>query len=246
MSRSFRGRPDPNEEPLDEPESEQAPRNDNSRAYSQQARGSSASFRGASSQPQPPAKKGIKFTSSLDKYGDDEHLAIDPMQVDIGKRLVAGLIDVFAGYLLGMFFNCLPLINLYVHDQFIMVSFLVVRDALFNGRGVGKNLMGLQVVDIKTGQAPSFLQSIKRNIVVFGPYMLLYAANVVLKIVPNDAISSMVTNVVTGIGTVYTLAVIPYEAYRVYSRVDGRRWGDAFAGTAIIPADMDFSNPLSK
>jgi uncharacterized RDD family membrane protein YckC len=223
MSRSFSGPPDPEDDKQAEQVSESMP----------------------PAEETAPLSRRLNF-SSINKYRDDEHLAVEPVQVGIGKRLVAGVIDVMAGYLLQLVVNCIPLINVYIHDQLPLVGFLIVRDALFNGRGVGKNLMGLQVVDIKTGQPASFLQSIKRNMVVFGPYVALYLVNLLVAIVPNEMVTSVVTNVVTGAGSVYTLAVIPYEVWRVYSRADGLRWGDQFAGTATIPADMDFSNPLSK
>lgn len=239
MSRSFRGRPTPDEEPeMAEEESDQE-------WASRQAERYRSARPAQSKTGRPSDGKRITF-SKFNKYGDDEKLAIDPTQIDIGKRLVAGLIDVFAGYLVGMFVNCIPFINMYIHDQLVMVVFLLIRDSLFNGRGVGKNLMGLQVVDIKTGEPASLIQSIKRNIVVFGPYLMLYFVNIALHLVPNDTVSSVVTSAMQGIGAIYTLGVIPYEVYRVYSRVDGLRWGDQFAGTATIPADMDFSNPMSR
>jgi hypothetical protein len=240
MSRSFRGRPTPDEEPeMVEEESDQEWANRTAQRYRD------AGKPNAKKTPATQGKRGVTF-SAFNKYGDDEMLAVDPAQVDIGKRLVAVLIDVFAGYLLGMFVNCIPFINMYIHDQLVMVVFLIVRDSLFGGRGVGKNLMGLQVVDIKTGEACSLIQSIKRNAIIFGPYMVLYFSNLALHIFPNELVSTVVTNALQGVGAVYTLGVIPYECYRVYSRVDGLRWGDQFAGTATIPADMDFSNPLSR
>ena len=235
MSRSFRGRPDPSEDP-------------------RQARGG----RGNPQQPyqnrmperQPQMREDYSqeelSQAHLSQNQEQGDLKAEASQVDMGKRLVAGLVDVVTGYLLGMFFNCVPFINVYVHDQLVMVLYLILKDALFNGRGVGKNLMGLQVVDIHSGQPASFLQSIKRNIVIFGPYMLLYTSNLLLKIVPNEFVNSTVTNIVIGVGTIYTLVVIPWEVYRVYTRVDGMRFGDQLAGTVTVPADMDFSNPLSK
>src|SRR6185437_93754 len=52
--------------------------------------------------------------------------------------------------------------------------------------------------------------------------------------------------IVNGVGGAYVLLVIPYETYRVYHREDGRRFGDQFAGTAIIEAPMDFSQPIPR
>jgi uncharacterized RDD family membrane protein YckC len=222
MSRSFRGRSGPEE---DDP-TQYTAQEDSAQAEYQQG-------------------QGINF-DKMHKYGADEQLAVEPVQTDIGKRLVAGLIDVAVAYLFQIVINCIPYVNLVLGGFLPMVGFLIVRDALFNGRGIGKNLMGLQVVDLKTGQPASFVQSIKRNIVVFGPYMTLFIVNMLLRIMPNDMVSSVVTTVVIGAGQIYTLAVIPYEAWRVYSRPDGLRWGDQFAGTSLVPADTDFSNPLSK
>ncbi|MBX9725025.1 MAG: RDD family protein [Candidatus Obscuribacterales bacterium] len=189
--------------------------------------------------------RGARSSAPSTRESDTE-VTTEPKQVDLGKRLVAGMIDVMAGYVLGLAVNCIPFINGFIGDQVVMVSYLIMKDGLFGGRGIGKNLMGLQVIDSKTGKPASFVQSIKRNIVLFGPFMALFLVNTVLRIVPNPQISSMVTNVVTGIGGIYTLVVIPYEVYRVYSRADGLRWGDQFAGTETILADMDFSNPVSK
>jgi len=229
MSRSFRGRPEPGED-----------------KQSRHVSGNTPASQEAAPQPREAAQSDETEFTSMNQSGNEENQADGTIRVDIGKRLVAGLIDVMVGYVLQLVVNCIPFVNVFIHDQLPLVGFLIVRDALFNGRGVGKNLMGLQVVDIKTGRPASFIQSIKRNIVVFGPYMALYLVNLCLKIMPNEMVSSLVSNIVYGAGAVYTVAVIPYEVWRVNSRADGLRWGDQFAGTKTVPADMDFSNPLSK
>jgi hypothetical protein len=190
----------------------------------------------------PPV--GQRF-ESLSKRQSQTGLTSEPAQVDVGKRLVASLLDVLVGYFLELIVNCIPLVNVFVHDQLPLVAFLIIRDALFNGRGIGKNLMGLQVVDRLSGRPASFRQSITRNLVVFGPYLVLYVVNSLLRFAPPEAFT-LVSSIVTGLGGAYMLAVLPYEAWRVYSRTDGMRWGDQIAGTTIVPADMDFSNPLSK
>ncbi len=225
MSRSFRPRPDPGEDqPFDTP-------------------GENVNISPADSENEL-SNTGSSRTPY--KYGAGKKTSNPGSQVDIRMRLVAGLIDVMAGYIIGLAFSCIPLVNTYIHDLLILVSFLLVRDALFQGRGIGKNLMGLQVIDKATGKPASLMQSIKRNIVVFGPYLALYIVSTILRIVPNDTINSVVTNIANGVFTIYTMLVIPYEIYRVYTREDAQRWGDQFAGTAIVQADMDFSNPFSK
>ena len=188
---------------------------------------------------------------SAQRFRDDNNQVVNPksssaLQVDIGKRLVAALIDITAGYFLGLAINCLPFINSYFNAQVVMIIYLLCRDALFNGRGVGKNLMGLQVVEVASGRPAGFPQSIKRNIVLYGPALALYVVSPLLGLIPMDAVRDFLANALQVVGGLYSFAVIPYEAYRVYSRPDGRRWGDELAGTETILADMDFSNPASK
>lgn len=176
----------------------------------------------------------------------NQQLSSSALQVDIGKRLVAALIDITVGYFLGLAINCIPFINTYFNAQVVMILYLIGRDSIFGGRGIGKNLMGLQVVDKRTGQPAGLPQSIKRNIVLYGPALLLYVLSPLLGLIPADGIREFLVNALQVVGGLYSFAVIPYEAYRVYSRADGRRWGDELAGTEIVLADMDFSNPASR
>lgn len=221
MSRSFRGRPEP-----DDTESELE--NDEPSVSS------------------PHTGSWQDRMQSLQKYGRGEKLSVDPSQVDIGKRLVAALIDIAAGYLIGLVFNVIPFINIYFNAQVIMLLYLICRDALFNGRGIGKNLMGLQVVDMKTGQPATLIQSVKRNMVLYGPPLVLYLLMPFVAMIPDETLNSIADNAIKGFGGLYAFIVIPYEAYRAYSRTDGLRWGDDLAGTAIVLADMDFSGPQKK
>ena len=189
---------------------------------------------------------------SLSRYQKDEETAIQPIRIDFGKRLVAGIIDLFAAYLAGMVVAIIPFVNDFVTPQLSMTLVLLVRDWCFCGRGVGKNLMGLQVVDIKTGDACSLAQSIKRNIIMFGPLLVLYIAMTVVRIlnvvhVPGMfAVSQTLQEIINSLGFIYVMLVIPYEAFRAYNRADGRRFGDLFAGTAIVEAPMDFSQPIPR
>lgn len=182
---------------------------------------------------------------SLNKYGDQETL-IKPVRVDFGRRLVAALIDVFAAYLLGVVVSFIPFVNIFLHLQLTMVVFLIVRDYFFGGRGIGKNLMGLQVVDVMTGEPATFMQSVKRNLVIFGPTLVLYLAISITKVAPVPWLSEFVRNAIELAGTIYTAVVVPYEAYRTYARADGLRLGDLLAGTAVVESNMDFSQPVKR
>lgn len=219
MSRSFRGRP---ERPDDRESLQESPDLSESDSWQSQ------------------------FPSATQQSGTAEDASSSALQVDIGKRLVAALIDITAGYFLGLAVNCIPFINTYFNAQVVMILYLICRDALFAGRGVGKNLMGLQVVDISTGHPAGFPQSIKRNIVLYGPALALYIVTPLLGLIPVDAVREFLANALQVVGGLYSFLVIPYEAYRVYSRTDGRRWGDELAGTEIVLADMDFSNPRGR
>ncbi len=248
MSRSFRGRPDPQDNRDQGPDDANA-----TGAQRPQPRGNMpqrSSMRPnvrSGPQSQPPAQRKADY---LPEYAEEEQGYSNDSEVsqpsEMNKRFVAALIDVVVGYILNLMVNCIPFVNVFLHDQIVMVSYLLVKDFLFGGRGVGKNLMGLQVVDARTGAPASLLQSIQRNIVIFGPYILMYISNLIIKFIPDENIKSIAQSVVLGIGAVYIIIALPYEAYRLYSRADGNRWGDQIAGTTTVPADMDFGNPAGR
>lgn len=176
---------------------------------------------------------------------DESETTVALVKIDPGKRFVAAIVDIIAAYIVALIVSMIPFVKTFF-DQFLTIAlFLTVRDFLFQGRGIGKNMMGLQVVDIKTGQPISLPQTIKRNGIIFAPVIVLKIVSVILHILPIPFVSSAIGNVIELAGTVYLTIVIPYEAYRVYARTDGRRWGDQFAGTTIVESRMDFSNPVN-
>lgn len=171
---------------------------------------------------------------------------VQPVRIELGKRLVALIIDFFACYLFGAAVAFIPFVNTFLPLQAVMVLVFLCRDFLFEGRGIGKNLMGLQVVDLRTGAPCSLIQSVKRNIVLFAPYVVWTLVSSVLRVVPVPWLSETVGNVINLAGMVYCALVIPVEGYRVYNREDGLRIGDDIAGTGLIEAPMDFSRPLPR
>lgn len=175
---------------------------------------------------------------------EESEATVAIVKIDPGKRFVAAIIDIIAAYIAALIVSMIPFIKTFF-DQFLIIAlFLTVRDFLFQGRGIGKNMMGLQVVDIKTGLPINLLQTIKRNGIIFAPVIVLKIVSVILHILPIPFVSSAIGNMIELAGTIYLTVVIPYEAYRVYARPDGRRWGDQFAGTTIIESRMDFSTPV--
>jgi uncharacterized RDD family membrane protein YckC len=192
-----------------------------------------------------------RLDSRLSRYSADEDTKVQAVRVDFGKRLVAMIIDLGAFYMIAQVVNVIPLVANFISSNLVLVMLLLTRDFFFQGRGLGKNLMGLQVVDVKTGLPCSMFQALQRNVVILGPLLVLFIVVTVLNVVNaffnlSGSVNSMIYQVIYSIGTIYTVVVIPYEAYRVYSRADGRRFGDTFAGTAVVEAPMDFSSPLPR
>lgn len=192
-----------------------------------------------------------RLDSRLSRYQSDEDVKVQAVRVDFGKRLVALIIDVGAAYVVSSAVALIPFAGGMLTQNLILALILLVRDYFFEGRGIGKNLMGLQVVDVKTGLPCSLFQAIKRNAVIFGPLIVFSLLAMALNLTESflrlpGNLHDAIYQVINAIGQIYTLIVIPYEAYRVYSRADGRRFGDSFAGTALVEAPMDFSKPLPR
>lgn len=167
-------------------------------------------------------------------------------QIDTGRRVVALVIDVAAAYILGLLLSLIPFISQFLPAQAVMIVFLLVRDSLFDGRGVGKNLMGLRVIDAASGRSPTILQSVQRNIIFFAPYVVLYMMGIVLRFVPIPWLNQGILDLVNLVGMVYVAIVIPIEGWRVWHSEDGQRIGDEIAGTKLVESNMDFSNAMPR
>ncbi|HEY9772321.1 MAG TPA: RDD family protein [Planktothrix sp.] len=167
-------------------------------------------------------------------------------KIEPGKRVVALIFDCVACYMVGLVLTVIPFLAHFVTLSTTWILMLLVKDWLFDGRGIGKNAMGLQVIDIHTGRPCSLKQSIIRNFVILAPFAVLQVISVLLAIVPIGWLSAAVKNIINAVGMVYVGGVLPYECYRAYTRDDSRRLGDELAGTALVESSMDFSNPFSK
>jgi hypothetical protein len=167
-------------------------------------------------------------------------------KIEIGRRCVALIFDCIACYVIGLILQVVPFLVHFVTLSMTWALLLLVRDWFFEGRGIGKNLMGLQVIDIRTGAPCSLRQSIMRNIVILGPFAVLQVISIILPFVPIAWLTEGIKGMINAVGMVYLAIMMPVECYRAYSRDDGLRFGDQFAGTAIVDAAMDFSNPFSK
>lgn len=52
----------------------------------------------------------------------------------------------------------------------LSAAYITLRDGFFKGRSLGKKVLGLQVIKIKTGKPCSYIDSILRNILIVIPF----------------------------------------------------------------------------
>ena len=116
----------------------------------------------------------------------------------------------------------------------------MLRDYFFSGRGIGKNLMGLQVVGSETGIPVNIRQSLLRNLPLTFPLLLLALTNAV----PSSLLIEPIRNVLNIIENILAIIILPLESYRAYSREDGLRLGDELAKTEIVESQTNFDHFL--
>ena len=141
------------------------------------------------------------------------------------KRLCAFLIDC---YILVIIFGITMIIatagidppGLLLSVWILAPAYLLLRDALFHGKSIGKCIVGLRVVDIE-GQPCNLWRSGLRNLILIAPIVIL---------------GQFVENVPPNIGPVFVAAcllVYFYEYLLVWLSKDQRRLGDRMAGTKV-------------
>lgn len=99
------------------------------------------------------------------------------------------------------------------------LTYSLIADGFFDGRSLGKKLIGLRVVNLKTGLPCSYRDSIMRNIPI--------GLTVLFALIP-----------ILGWILLFTagLVMILFESYLIYSDSGGIRIGDIFADTQVIDA----------
>ncbi len=174
------------------------------------------------------------------------HAVVEPEHIEAGRRGMALGIDFGAAFFVSMIVMMIPFVNRAVDANFVMLTMMCVRDYFYGGRGLGKNLMGLRVVDIFNGQGPSFKAVLIRNAVYIGPLLLLETLNLTLRFIPLPQLTTIVSQLANPLAGLYLLVILPVECYRSYRREDSMRLGDELAGTCVLEADTDFTGFLPK
>lgn len=101
---------------------------------------------------------------------------------------------------------------------FAGLAYLLIGDGLFDGRSIGKKLIGLRVVSADTNEPCSFRDSILRNS-IFGIGYLLY--------------------LIPWLGWIFIVIVIVFEFIVLLGSKDGMRLGDEIAKTKVVAVTTD-------
>ncbi len=125
----------------------------------------------------------------------------------------------------------------------VTIMIYLTRDFFFEGRGVGKNFLGLQVLDVKSGRPASLLQSLIRNFVLLGPFLIYQLAVAIGFFLPVTIGASMVYAVKCA-ALIYAAILLPLEGYRMHIG-NGLRIADKLAGTVVVVQTPSFRNPFS-
>jgi len=96
---------------------------------------------------------------------------------------------------------------------FAGLAYLFISDGLFDGRSLGKRLIGLRIISTVTNKPCSVRESILRN--------LLLCIGVVLWKIPL-------------IGWIFIVLIIAFEFVILLGSKEGMRLGDEFAKTTVI------------
>jgi uncharacterized RDD family membrane protein YckC len=146
-------------------------------------------------------------------------------KADLGKRIIAALIDGIIVGVGGMIIGFIPFIGGPIAGVCVG-GYWLLRDGLdldfADKRSIGKKVMKLRPVRLD-GQPMDRNVSIKRNMP-----LAIYAIGYFLWIVP--VLGHLVSIPIFVIGGIINLV----EAILVLTDPEGRRWGDKMAGTKVI------------
>lgn len=141
-------------------------------------------------------------------------------KADLGKRFVAALID---GVIAGILTVVIPILGGLLGAAYTLTKdalmFQLTKDAQWKNRSVGKKVMGLQVVNLGSGDVDMTI-SLKRNVTL--------AIGSLLAAIP--LLGLLVAPLVGGV-----LGLI--EIVLVLTDAAGRRLGDKWANTQVIAVE---------
>ncbi len=149
------------------------------------------------------------------------------------------IICYLASVLISIVISIIPLLTNFLPQSIVLALLFMSRDYFFGGRGIGKNLMGLQVVG-SNGLPISLKQSLMRNLTLTAPLLVMELS----AMLPAAAVPGFIRDVLNILETIYALIVLPLESYRAYTREDSLRLGDILAQTKIVQSQTNFDHLL--
>jgi hypothetical protein len=130
------------------------------------------------------------------------------------NRIIAKTIDFI---IVGALFEIIPKIG-----YLAGVIYLLIADGLFDGRSIGKKLIGLRVILYTHGNSVcGFKESIIRNFPFVGGYILFG----ILKGIP---LIGWILSIIVPV------AILLFESLIMVGSEDGMRMGDEFAKTRVV------------
>ncbi len=133
----------------------------------------------------------------------------DFIKADYFHRFLAKFIDfIICGFFLKI---------VYPVGVVAAITYILICDGLNRGASIGKQIIGLSVVNASTGDVCNFKQSCIRN----APFMVIF----IFYLIPYIG---LILSVMAGI------IVLFFEGYFVISDLKGLRIGDHLAGTMVV------------
>ncbi len=165
---------------------------------------------------------------------EDNELTTDIKSLK-SKRLVALIIDLMVCFFVSLIFSIIPFINRVFSWPVVFLGCFLVKDALFEGKGIGKNFLGIQVVDSGNAGIISYKQSIIRNLVLVFPLLIYDVVIPLLTLFIKNAVTmNIITTIVVYVGALYFAVVVLSESYKAFILNNTVRLGDKMAKTDIV------------
>lgn len=118
------------------------------------------------------------------------------------------------------------------HVLFIAMLIFLTRDRFPIGPGLGKYLLGIRSIDRATGSPASLAQSIARNFIIVGPF-LIYQSLAILSAGYPELLNQTCMDWLKS-GFIFYAAVILLIENQLLYKGEGRRLSDRLAGTSVI------------
>lgn len=129
-----------------------------------------------------------------------------------------------------------PRLTAHAPIQLLTLFVFLFRDSFFGGRGMGKGLLGLAVVDQQTKQPVNLVQSLVRNLVFLAPYFLYQATVLTLPLYEPSFGQTFANQLLDNLrifGISYAILVVLLESILML-RGNGLRLADLLSGTMVV------------